>query len=32
MGAELTWCIIYTQAIPIVGALVLIYYFATGRG
>jgi len=32
MGAELTWCIIYTQAIPIVGALLVIYYFATGRG
>lgn len=32
MGADLTWCIIYTQAIPIVGALVLIYYFKTRKG
>ncbi len=30
--ADLTWTIIYTQGIPIVGALILIYYFATGRG
>lgn len=32
MGADLTWCIIYTQAIPILGALLLIYYFKTRRG
>ncbi len=32
MGADLMWCIIYTEAIPIVGAMILIYYFATGRG
>ncbi len=32
MGADLTWCIIYTMAIPIVGAVLMIYYFVTGRG
>lgn len=32
MGADLAWCIIYTMAIPIVGALLAIYFFATRRG
>ena len=32
MGADLALCIIYNMSIPIVAALLCIYFFATGRG
>ncbi len=32
MGADLSWCIIYNMGIPVVAAVILIYYLATGRG